>query len=81
MAGLFNSLANFPKHQAAVTPSDTDGLPHPGIIECLTAGSITVKDADGTSITRTVEAGAILPVYVTQVMDTNTDVDCVVLWD
>ena len=77
--GLFNSLANYPRHQAAVTPSD-NGLPHPGIIECLTAGNLVCKDADGTSITRAMGVGDICPVYVTHVMGASTGTYCV-LWD
>lgn len=79
MPGLFNSLASFPKNQAAVTPSDT-GLPRPGIIECLTDGNLVAKDRNGNSITRAMTAGSICPVYVTHVMAASTGTYCV-LWD
>ena len=76
---MFNRFLEFPTHQVAITPSDSDSLGNQGmIVRCGTAGNISVEDNFGTAIVYTVSAGEILPVLVNKVLSTGTTVTGIV---
>lgn len=62
------ALRHFP-----VSPSDTEDLPvRPRSIYCNTAGTVALRDVDGTDVTYSVTAGTILPVRCSRVLATGT---------
>ena len=73
MNNMFNRYAEFPKHQVAITPSDTLAIPKgPLIVMALTDGTLIAVDNSNSSITYTVAAGDILPLLVKRIGASST---------
>lgn len=77
---MFNRYRNFPQNQVTLTPSDTVDIPNADgmMIEAGSDGTIVTQDKHGRQISRTVKAGAILPVLVKRVLATGTTVSPVI---
>jgi len=73
---FFNRFSEFPRNHRDITAlaSDTDPLPTPMLVYCGSAGDIAVVDQSGEELIYTVEAGAIIPIVVSQIKATGTDV-------
>lgn len=73
MNNMFNRFAEYPKHQVAITKSDTVNIPKGPVIICaLTAGTLIAVDDFDTVITYTVEPYDILPVLVKRINNAST---------
>jgi hypothetical protein len=55
----------------AITPSDSTAI-YADAVFVGVAGTVTIKDRDGTSVQYTAPAGAVIPVQATAVMATGT---------
>jgi hypothetical protein len=67
------NLSSPARHAAAVTPSDTVSLNTVSVIYVGVTGNVTVVTAGGETVTFVgVNAGTILPVWVSRVNNTNT---------
>lgn len=56
-----------------ITPSDTlDLSPRPRVLYCAAGGTAAVRDADGVTLSYTLEAGQILPVSAVRVLAAGT---------
>ena len=74
MAAYRDANSTAPAHGAVtITPNDATVFPVTRAIYLATAGAITVRMADGMTVTFPAVAAGIFPIQVDMVLDTGTD--------